>query len=116
MLDDLLDDVFDALDSIESVKVTIRRGEVLITDVDAAVGETRSVTQTAKGQTITTRTRDYHIRSCLYAFGDPKVGDVIEQEIDGRVVAWTVRKDDHGDCFRHFDRNLRRLRIFTQER
>lgn len=116
MLDDLLDDVFDSLDSIESVEVTIRRGDQSIGGVQAVVGETRSVTQTAKGQTITTRTRDYHIRSCLYAFGDPRVGDVIEEEIDGNVIAWTVRKDDQGDCFRPFDRKLRRLRIFTQER
>ncbi|AMV18908.1 hypothetical protein [Planctomyces sp. SH-PL14] len=119
MLDDLLDDVFDALDEIESVCITYRRGNQSV-DLRAVVGETRSIDDTGKGQVITSRTRDYLIRTDALVLNgeqvEPRTLDKIEQEINGVATTWTVRNDDAGECFRYSDRSRRRLRIHTQER
>lgn len=99
--------------------VTISRRGDITKNVPAIVGNTRTEVQDGEAQ-ITERQRDYLIDRTAYVLGgfstEPKVGDRLEEEVEGAVKRFEVWPLTPGTSpWSWSDRNRKRFRIHTRE-
>lgn len=80
-LDDASAWLDDVVEDLESVTVTIRRGDLVTENVPAQRGRTQDMQASDDGTFLTSSTRDYFIKATNYTFAglkaDPRDGDQI---------------------------------------